>query len=313
MAIYNANGTKIGMYVYDAWGTCTVVHTTTSTSLEKSILSTYNPFRYRGYYYDVETGFYYLQSRYYNPSWGRFLNIDTYLSTGTGILSYNMYAYCNNNPVINIDVTGELFITITAICVGVGALIGGGIGGYVGNQYAKQNNVAEEDVWKYTVGGALLGGTVGGLAGYVAAPAVAAATGIAGVSITSAGVSVVGAGGGAIGIAEATTALQTYYPPNDGFSGCVEKITLETGTLLQRTGSLYGSFVAPYGTPSQLLSLPYDKIGQATTILEVAQPINVLAGRVAPWFGQIGGGTQYLLSSSVNDLINQGAIRIFGG
>ena len=71
--------------------------------------------------------------------------------------------------------------------------------------------------------------------------------------------------------------------------------------------------MAPYGTPSQLLSLPYDKIGQATTILEAMQPTSVLAGRVAPWFGQIGGGTQYLLSSSVNDLINQGAIRIFGG
>ena len=108
MAIYNANGTKIGMYVYDAWGTCTVVHTTTSTSLEKSILSTYNPFRYRGYYYDVETGFYYLQSRYYNPSWGRFLNADGYINANGDIIGYNIFCYCGNNPIMGYDPTGSI-------------------------------------------------------------------------------------------------------------------------------------------------------------------------------------------------------------
>lgn len=69
-----------------------------------------NPFRYRGYYYDTETGLYYLQSRYYNPEWGRFLNADRYVSTGTGLLGYNMYAYCCNNPVMLRDKTGENFL-----------------------------------------------------------------------------------------------------------------------------------------------------------------------------------------------------------
>jgi len=68
----------------------------------------YNPFRYRGYYYDVETGWYYLQSRYYNPEWGRFLNADGYLSTGTGLMGYNMFAYCNNDPINCIDTQGNL-------------------------------------------------------------------------------------------------------------------------------------------------------------------------------------------------------------
>ena len=67
----------------------------------------FNPFRYRGYYYDTDTGLYYLQSRYYVPQWGRFLNADGYVSTGTGLLGYNMYAYCNNNPVMNVDYTGH--------------------------------------------------------------------------------------------------------------------------------------------------------------------------------------------------------------
>ena len=65
-----------------------------------------NPFRYRGYYYDVETGFYYLNSRYYDPTLGRFLNADGYVSTGQGMLGVNMFAYCHNKPVLFNDPSG---------------------------------------------------------------------------------------------------------------------------------------------------------------------------------------------------------------
>ena len=58
-----------------------------------------NPIRYRGYYYDSEIGMYYLQSRYYNPQVGRFINADGYVSTGQDVTGYNMFAYCSNNPV----------------------------------------------------------------------------------------------------------------------------------------------------------------------------------------------------------------------
>ena len=65
------------------------------------------PFRYRGYVYDEETGFYYLQSRYYNPELGRFISADVYLSTGQGVIGHNSYAYCLNNPVNMFDPYGE--------------------------------------------------------------------------------------------------------------------------------------------------------------------------------------------------------------
>ena len=107
IAVYNASGEKIGTYTYDAWGNCTVSVVSGNTTLETNIVRTYNPFRYRGYYYDIETQLYYLQSRYYNPAWGRFLNVDVYISTGTGLLGYNMYSYCDNNPVMYVDPFGQ--------------------------------------------------------------------------------------------------------------------------------------------------------------------------------------------------------------
>ena len=72
-----------------------------------------NPYRYRGYRYDTETGYYYLQSRYYNPEWGRFLNADALVSTGQGLLSYNVFIYCLNNPASNKDDNG--FICSSAV------------------------------------------------------------------------------------------------------------------------------------------------------------------------------------------------------
>ena len=67
-----------------------------------------NPLRYRGYYYDNETGFYYLQSRYYDPAVKRFINADIYTSTDSAdAVSCNMFAYCGNNPVASADPSGE--------------------------------------------------------------------------------------------------------------------------------------------------------------------------------------------------------------
>ena len=121
VAVYNAEGEKIGSYIYDAWGNFTVSTVSGNTSLENSIVNSYNPFRYRGYYYDRDLGWYYLQTRYYNPQWGRFVNADGYVSTGTGMLGYNMFAYCNNNPVMNVDPTGDFpwlaLIAVAALIV----------------------------------------------------------------------------------------------------------------------------------------------------------------------------------------------------
>ena len=100
IAIYNTSGTAVATYKYDAWG-----HVLSETGTMASV----NPFRYRGYYYDTETGFYYISSRYYDSKIGRFINADDtdYLGTDDGLISYNLFAYCMNNPVNRFDVNGN--------------------------------------------------------------------------------------------------------------------------------------------------------------------------------------------------------------
>ena len=99
--LVNASGTRGVTYTYDAWG-----NLLTTTGSMATTLGAQNPLRYRGYVYDTETGLYYLQSRYYNPGWGRFINVDAYLSTGQGFNGHNMFAYCGNNPISRYDVGG---------------------------------------------------------------------------------------------------------------------------------------------------------------------------------------------------------------
>lgn len=100
--LIDGNGSTVVSYSYDPWGVCTTTGSMAST------LGALNPFRYHGYVYDEETGWYYLLSRYYNPTVGRYLSADTLSSTGQGVLGYNMYAYCLNNPTTNYDPSGSL-------------------------------------------------------------------------------------------------------------------------------------------------------------------------------------------------------------
>ena len=92
--LIDKTGSTVVEYTYDTWGK--LLSTTGSLA---ATFGADQPFRYRGYVYDEETGFYYLQSRYYNPEVGRFISADVYLSTGQGVLGHNSYAYCLNNPV----------------------------------------------------------------------------------------------------------------------------------------------------------------------------------------------------------------------
>ena len=89
-------------YEYDAWGK--LIYTSCAAFDFYTVMND-NPLRYRGYVYDDETGFYYLQSRYYDPVVGRFINADGQLNGG--LLGYNLFAYCENNPVMGIDPTGN--------------------------------------------------------------------------------------------------------------------------------------------------------------------------------------------------------------
>ena len=99
MYLVNATGTRVAAYTYDPYGK---VLTATGT------MATVNPLRYRGYYYDTETGFYYLQSRYYDPAICRFINADGYASTGQSVVGYNMFSYCNNHPTGMRDISGNM-------------------------------------------------------------------------------------------------------------------------------------------------------------------------------------------------------------
>ena len=101
MGIVDSNGTEVVKYSYDVWG---LPMFATEGSMA-STLGKANPFRYRGYVYDEETGLYYLRSRYYNPEWGRFLNADVVLGTDD-LVSHNVYVYCRNNPIDQIDESG---------------------------------------------------------------------------------------------------------------------------------------------------------------------------------------------------------------
>lgn len=101
--IYDANGQLVVEYKYDAWGKVLSITGTLANTIGQN-----NPIRYRGYYFDNETGFYHLNSRYYDPETGRFLNADNAISgTGDSVQGYNLFAYCFNNPINMSDPDGH--------------------------------------------------------------------------------------------------------------------------------------------------------------------------------------------------------------
>ena len=113
--MFNEAGTQVVWYDYDAWGNrvggAWVVH---NQDIYKNLFYA-NPFRYRGYYQDSETGFYYCGSRYYDPKIGRFINADstnTLMNTPMAYTDKNLYAYCDNNPVMRVDNGGEFWDTV---------------------------------------------------------------------------------------------------------------------------------------------------------------------------------------------------------
>lgn len=167
IGIIDNNGQEIAKYVYDAWGNhktyvqnngtfvdILVETSYTQSGLNNKLIAQISPFRYRSYYYDIETNLYYLNSRYYDPETGRFINADdiSVLSEGKDFFNgLNLYAYCGNNPISNTDTSGEkwwewLIIALVAVVVVVATvaitiatggiastmLIGAGIGAIMG-------------------------------------------------------------------------------------------------------------------------------------------------------------------------------------
>ena len=121
VAIADGAGNILVQYYYDAWGRILEIDDDSTNSI-----GTINPIRYRSYYYDTETGFYYLKTRYYSPEICRFLSSDTeeVLSASTYLISdKNLFAYCDNNPVIRKDTGGQYWHLV------IGGIVGGAIAG----------------------------------------------------------------------------------------------------------------------------------------------------------------------------------------
>ncbi len=137
-------------YYYNAWGL---------PMGTVGAMADINPLRYRGYYYDNETGLYYVSSRYYDPETCRFINADSHLNTAAGVLGYNLFAYCNNNPVNTTDPTGHAFVLLTAA---IGAVAGAIVGGCIAASQGK-------NVWAGIGIDAAAGGLIGLGAGAAAA------------------------------------------------------------------------------------------------------------------------------------------------
>ena len=110
IAIVGKDAAVVAKYSYDAWGVCAVTQDSSDCSI-----ATINPYRYRGYYFDQKIGMYYLQSRYFDPSVGRFINVDevTMLPIVAGSLpDRNLFTYCSNSPVMYSDPTGYKLLPV---------------------------------------------------------------------------------------------------------------------------------------------------------------------------------------------------------
>ena len=151
--ILDVNGNSLVHYLYDAYGNTIEIIDNSSNSL-----ATINPFRYRGYYYDGETQLYWVSSRYYSPELCRWISPDSieYLDSQS-INGLNLYAYCNNNPIMYVDPTGHFIISSIIIGVIIG-FVTTGIKDYVNDGKLFNGDISG---WEYF--GSILGGAIGGL------------------------------------------------------------------------------------------------------------------------------------------------------
>ena len=163
---------------------------------------------------DNESSLYYLQSRYYDPTLGRFINADNYPSTGQGLLGNNMFAYCNNNPVVAADPSGEAFFLVVGL---VGAVVGAVAGGCIA---ANNGGSILSGIAMGALAGGLLGLGVGAAAGALLAGSVAASTASVVTGANALGATIAGGGLTAGGLMLADNFSQSiHHAPQVFWSG----------------------------------------------------------------------------------------------
>lgn len=198
IGIYDHTGALVGRYYYDAWGNATV-------SVNTNGIADFNAIRYRGYYFDKETGLYYLNSRYYDPYTGRFISPDSYQYLEPDAhAGLNLYAYCYNNPVMYIDPSGHFVISILLTCLIVGAIAGATVGGVVAYNIASSNGAEGWDLFGWTMLGVLGGGILGGALGATIGQAIPIIGSFLSSTFTIGGGGLALAGGGAAATAAVT-------------------------------------------------------------------------------------------------------------
>ncbi|MBE6673891.1 MAG: hypothetical protein E7596_02155 [Ruminococcaceae bacterium] len=159
IGIYDTSGNCVASYTYNAWGECTVTNNTSAN------IGNINPFRYRGYYFDTETGFYYLNARYYDPQIKRFINADDRMLAGD-VNGANLFAYCGNNPVNRTDPVGEAWwhwaiagAIVVACAVAVVVTAGGATAG-IAAVASVANGMAAATTASTVAAGAFIGSSV---------------------------------------------------------------------------------------------------------------------------------------------------------
>ena len=163
VAVYTNTGTLVASYKYTAYGTMTV----SASGIASHPAVKRHPVAYRGYFYDNDLGFYYCNSRYYDPKICRWINPEPNMYKGlfdneTPVLAYNVYAYCMNNPVNNIDPTGEWTFSFN---LGFFIGLGGGYSFNIGFSVDSEDMLAFQFTYSVPNDGetrnTVIGGTVG--------------------------------------------------------------------------------------------------------------------------------------------------------
>ena len=304
LKVFNGNGTLYAEYSYDAWGKCTI-------KSNVSNIAAINPFRYRGYYLDDETGLYYLNARYYDPEIGRFISPDSidYLDPES-INGLNIYVYCGNNPVMNVDPSGtewwnplswfDNLSNIGKIIIGVVAFIGA-----VALTVATGGALAPMFI---TLGIGLVSGTlIGGFGAVISSGGDWSQFGKGAFDGFSDGM----LWGGIFALAGATFGAIKYAVKGrqGAIAGTTKMTTIKKGQTFDRFGSEYGKFITDVGTPASKLALPATNSGVKLT-LQATKNFRVFTGIVADGFGGTGGGVQYVLRYSIKTLLEKGWLII---